>query len=142
MPAAAPVVSGWPSSQENVQVWVSLVPTSVKFTVTVEEVPSGCGAIGPVTVVATGATLLTVTLVLAFADPCGLPLSVTVTVMVYTSDAVAVGLSSRYWWLAEEEKTPAARVNVVIPSVPPQLIVTVWVSPMSGSVNVPETVVD
>ena len=63
--------------------------------------------------------------------------SVTVTPTVYTSDGVPDGLSSRYWWLALKVRTPAARLSVVPPSLGPQLITTVCVSSVPGSVNDP-----
>ena len=69
------------------------VPTSEKLTVTLAEVPLASGPTGPVMDVMTGATLLTVTVWFAAAEP---PLlSASDTLIVLTSEAVAVGPSSR-----------------------------------------------
>src|SRR5262245_8080155 len=56
------------------------------------------------------------------------------------SDAVPVGLSSRYWWPALKVSTPAGRVSVVLPSPGPQVMTTVCVSSESVSLIVPVTV--
>src|SRR5205823_1051509 len=86
-----------------------------------------------------GATLLTVTLVLA----AGLrppSLSVTVTLIAY---AASPGLLSRYWWGTPLKLSrPAARLTVVLAEPSPQLIVTVCASSAPGSVKLPPRVTE
>ena len=55
-----------------------------------------------------GATLVIVVVVVAVSAP--LSSSVRVTLMVYVSLAVSVGLSSRYWWVMSKE--PPVTVTV------------------------------
>src|SRR5262249_62358775 len=64
--------------------------------------------------------------------------SVTVAETWKSSEEVPVGLSSRYWWLALNESTPAGKSRVVVPSPVPQSMSTVWLSRDPGSANEPD----
>ena len=79
-------------------VCVSWVPGSVKLPLTVVEPFSLMVAGEAPAMTSVGATLLTVMSSVPEVDP--LSSSATVTEIVYRSDVVPVGLSSRYWWLA------------------------------------------
>src|SRR6185503_5640607 len=116
-------------------VWVSRVPGSVKPPLTVVE-PFSLIVDGEADAVRfEGARLLTVTEV----EPLPEPPSSSVTV----TELVAVGSSSRYWWLVgPKARTPAARLSVVFIDPSPQLMTTMWVSSVPGSVNVPLRLVD
>src|SRR5262249_60365841 len=72
--------------------------------------------------------------------PEALALSLSVTVAL-TVKAASPGLLSRYWWLALNVSTPAARLNEVSAEPSPQWITTLCVSSVPGSLNDPDTVV-
>src|SRR5437016_5462195 len=121
-----------PSPQAYAQVCVSRTPTSVKLTLIVALAPVLTVVIGPVTVVMTGATLFTVTLV----EPTPTALNVSNTLAVIVKEGAPVG-SSLYLWDAAKFEEVALTLTVVgaVPS--PQSRLTVWLCPASGSVNVP-----
>src|SRR5262249_957977 len=137
-------VDGWnvmtvPSPKSQETWWVSSEPTSVNVPAKLTVCPRTAGAgDGPTIGPTTGATLFTGAVVAAVPDPVSS--SVTVTSTPKMSDGVPVGLSSKYWWLALNESTPAARFSVVEPSPVPQLITTVCVSRVPGSANDPDSV--
>ena len=91
-------------------------------------------------VVRVGLTLFTVMVVVLLPVPPSS--SVTVARIVFISDEVPVGLSSRYTCDREKLRAPIAneKVSTRVPS--PQSMDTVWVSAVPGSVNVPEMATD
>src|SRR5687768_10161654 len=123
--------------QLTTHVCVFWVPTSVKSAVTVTELPRATGSIGPDTAPTAGAKLFTVIVVLP--DPIAPDASLTVTLIVFTSDAVPVGLSSRYKWLTVNGPGATLMVSLV-PS--PHTIVISCDSPASGSENEPLSVAE
>src|SRR3989442_642237 len=121
-----------PSLQAYAHVCVYRTPTSVKLTLTVALAPVDTVVVGPVTVVMSGGTLFTVTLVV----PTPTALKVSNTLAVIVKEGVPVGLSLYLWDTAKFDEV--ALTLTVVPAVPsPQSTVTVWLCLASGSVNVP-----
>src|SRR5262249_39963847 len=143
-PAVAAVgpTSPVPSPKFQVTRCVSSVPTSVKRPVKDTACPR-TGVLGDGSAMGStaGATLFTVT---ALSPPPTPPSSAgAVTVIGERSDAVPVGLSSRYWWLTVKDQLPfpryvrSALLRVELASPGPQLMTTVCVSSVPGSANEP-----